>query len=422
MGCTSTKFIRYCENPAVGYNVRGIQETLSPDGFVQVQSPPYRHWRGSNKNGHPDKVIITFPMLNSKVSRLVIIFSYFATGVTYTPGREEPRLSLESISPNGQITIQEITLMPVTTQPQVVQLTMEASSIPIIANAQPGDIFRLKVVLPLGKMVFHVSGLNATLFPLVLGVPVARLSFEEFVEIRSGMHTFEIKSYRTWYLRHKLALVGFMNTPPLLHCPQTIEVNMKVDTMKDPRVEAPSNLGSFRYRFELQMVKGSKSFASIPLLSNQSETINLRITDDMTDPKIKRFFQVFRPGYQIQITRNVHHYAGRLRTHLVRVTGFSLKLQSPNNSPFVSLLYHLSKRDALTVLRRENNNGTDEDEAFNYYYDPYDYDNCATSNGGDTGDGGYLFDGDIYGDGGGGDYGGGEEGGDGGGDGFGGKL
>ncbi len=378
MGCTSTKLVSYCENPATDYNCRGIQETLSSDGSVQVRSSAWRTWYASNQQGHhSDKVLFTFPMLNSKLSRVVLMFSYSAMGVIE---REEPRLFLESVSVSGgEVAAQEITLAPATANPQTVQLMMEASNTPMIANAQPGDIIRLKVLLPLGELyLINVYRLNATLFPLVSGVPAARLSFEEFVERRLDMHTFEIQSYRTWYLRHLPALVGFMNTPPLLHCPQAIEVKMEVNVMKDLRVSAPSNLACFTYLFELQMVEGNKSFASIPLLANLpgTTTISFRITNEMRDPRIKRFFQVFRRGYQIQVARDVHHFAGRCRTHLVRVTAFSLKLQSTDNSPFAHVLYHLSKRDALTVLRRRgNHNHSDGDKAFHRSDDPYDNEN-----------------------------------------------
>lgn len=392
MGCISTKRISYCENPATGYDFRGVQETLSADGSVQVRSSAWRTWHASNQRGHhPDKELFTFPMLNSKLSRVVLLFSYSAIGVIE---REEPRLFLESVSVSasgGPIAAQEITLAPMTAIPQTVQLTMEALNTPMIANALPGDIFRLKVLLPLGELYFfNVYWLTATLFPLVLGVPAARLPFEEFVERRPNMHTFEIQSYRTWYLRHMPTLVGFTNTPPLLHCPQAIEVKMEVHVMKDPRVNAPSNLACFTYLFELQMIEGNKSFASIPLLSNLPGTtkINFRITNEMRDPRIKRFFQVFRRGYQIQVARDVHHFAGRCWTHLVRVTAFSLKLLSSDDSPFAQVLYHLSKRDALTVLRRrENHNHSDEDEAFHCSRDLYDSENYMRGNGGDGDDG-----------------------------------
>eukprot|EP01040_Poterioochromonas_malhamensis_P012827 gene12827-14054_t len=316
-------------------------------------------------------------------------------GQVMVVGLEEEEIASVPVSASGgPIAAQEITLAPVTAIPQTVQLTMEALNTPMIANALPGDIFRLKVLLPLGELYFfNVYWLTATLFPLVLGVPAARLPFEEFVERRPNMHTLEIQSYRTWYLRHMPTLVGFMNTPPLLHCPQAIEVKMEIHVMKDPRVNAPSNLACFTYLFELQMIEGNKSFASIPLLSNLPGTtkINFRITNEMRDPRIKRFFQVFRRGYQIQVARDVHHFAGRCWTHLVRVTAFSLKLLSSDDSPFAQVLYHLSKRDALTVLRRrENHNHSDEDEAFHCSHDPYDSENYMRGHNGGDGDDGIV--------------------------------
>ncbi len=378
--CCSETYVRYCENSVSTYNSKEIQEILSPDGSVQVLSRPNRTWKGSNRYGQSEKIVISFPMLNSKISRIILSFSYFVKGVITKYGPEEPNLYLEVLSLTGEISSQEIALSAIKSQSHTMNLQMEASDTPIIANAEPGDIFRLKVSLPRNNKIFIVKDLIATFFPQTVGVPAVRLSFEEFVEMQPGRQIYEIKSYRAWYLRHKLSILGWVNTPPLLHCPQSIEVSMKVDVMKDPRVNGVSNLDNLRYRFELQMVHDRKVIASIPLLSNSAATVNFHVTNDSIDAKIRNLFQVFRPGYQIQIAREIYYIAGSSKTHLVRVTCFSLKLQSSNNSPFANTFSHLSKAEALHVFPRTTD-PLNEEEAVSFYYDPYTSNNTLDGDG-----------------------------------------
>jgi hypothetical protein len=204
---------------------------------------------------------------------------------------------------------------------QVMQCDLNTTN-PLIREAEPGDIFRFKCVIPSGSQG-QVDLRNIYLFiPSVLsGIPPVRLSFEEFVERKSNVQTLEMRSWRSWMIQPEKR--GWMNTTHLTAKPCTIVLDMDVELCP---VTAPTVQQSFsgseteENSIILQLIRGIKRavIASVVVFNSKSlismnekmKHIHFEIElykSTLGESNAMKLLTLFREGdyYQIE-TRQFH--------------------------------------------------------------------------------------------------------------------
>eukprot|EP01040_Poterioochromonas_malhamensis_P005734 gene5734-6167_t len=378
MGCVSSIHLRSCENPANDFNSQGLKETISDEGAALIQSKQNQSWKIFNLDGNEDsyQIIYVFPMLNCKISRLILSFYYWGTknmiqSPTTTPSSStttntnHPKLFLEllTLKEDEEPFLYELSLNSLTTNPQLAEVDIRVNDFPSLVHADTGSLIRLKAILPpIVNKYFVISGFSSTMYPLVPDTPVARLSFEEFLDKRQDYQTLEIKSYRTWYLHSCRHIVGWMNTLPLTHCPDAVEVRMTTELILDPNASTMSlrSSRSTYYRFDLELLRGHLTVCSIPFINNTPQLSYLRISRESSDPLVLKFFQSFEVGDRIQIAR----FQSGPPSVVVKVSSFSLKLISMDIYPFCDS-YNVAKAEALRPIVRDS-------QKAEIFCDPYD--------------------------------------------------
>jgi hypothetical protein len=225
MGCTYSQHARFCENPAHGFNSKGVMEVFGLEGEFTASSRPNRTWKAKAEAAETERYPFVFPALTQKITSVQMSLKF--SGVGFSAG-EVPTLYLEKLNSGGVPTTIEM-LTAATPVHQMYQFNLD-SAFPVVQATERGNILRLKVVIPAGpsSAVVAMSDITVAIPSGSGGIPAVRLPFEESQKRNGDKQSLEMRSYRSWTIRPGTR--GWTNTAQLSVKPTAIVVDMQVES------------------------------------------------------------------------------------------------------------------------------------------------------------------------------------------------